>query len=204
MTQAPRPAPFFVGESTALDFLNSIATPRTVLYDWLETGPDLLDWMVTARLVTETEAASFRKPKARAELEDARHKIVAFRERFRGFIGDVCGRELADAAHPVIAEINTILARAPRFAQIEARAGLGTRPLALVDTHPMTGPRDLIVRLALAAAHLITEADFRYVRNCEGPTCSLYFLDISKNHKRRWCSMEVCGNRAKAAAHRKR
>ena len=72
MTQAPRPAPFFVGESTALDFLNSIATPRTVLYDWLETGPDLLDWMVTARLVTETEAASFRKPKARAELEDAR------------------------------------------------------------------------------------------------------------------------------------
>ncbi|MEL6323421.1 MAG: CGNR zinc finger domain-containing protein, partial [Pseudomonadota bacterium] len=37
----------------------------------------------------------------------------------------------------------------------------------------------------------------------EGPTCTLYFHDVSKNHKRRWCSMDICGNRAKAAAHRK-
>lgn len=204
MTQDPRPAPFFIGESPALDLLNSIAMPRTVLYDWLETGADLLDWMVAAGLVTEAEVAPFRKPEARAELDAARDEIVAFRERFRGFIGEACGHELAEATHPIIAEINAILARGPRIAQIEARPGPGTRPLALVETQPMAGPRDLIVRFAAAAAALLTEADFRYLRNCEGPSCTLYFLDISKNHKRRWCSMEVCGNRAKAAAHRKR
>jgi predicted RNA-binding Zn ribbon-like protein len=40
---------------------------------------------------------------------------------------------------------------------------------------------------------------FTLVRKCEGTTCTLWFLDVSKAHARRWCSMAVCGNRAKAA-----
>ena len=47
-------------------------------------------------------------------------------------------------------------------------------------------------------------ADFRLIRGCEGPVCTLLFLDRTKAHGRRWCSMAVCGNRAKAAAHRAR
>ncbi|MFI6324973.1 CGNR zinc finger domain-containing protein [Nonomuraea sp. NPDC050556] len=35
------------------------------------------------------------------------------------------------------------------------------------------------------------------VRKCANPECLLWFLDISKNGSRRWCSMEKCGNRAK-------
>ena len=37
------------------------------------------------------------------------------------------------------------------------------------------------------------------IRNCEHPECLLYFVDTSKSGKRRWCSMELCGNRQKAA-----
>ncbi|SFH60919.1 CGNR zinc finger domain-containing protein [Priestia megaterium] len=37
------------------------------------------------------------------------------------------------------------------------------------------------------------------IRNCEHPECRLYFVDTSKSGKRRWCSMELCGNRQKAA-----
>ena len=207
MTQNTRPAPFFVGENPALDFLNSVAMPRTMCYDWLETGPDLLDWLIAAELASEVELAPFRIAAAAPALEEARQEIVAFRERFRPFIEDVRGSQLTDAGHPVITEINTILARGACFLQITPATELDdptALPLILVDRHPLTDPRELITRIAIAAARLITEADFRYVRNCEGPTCTLYFLDISKNHKRRWCSMEVCGNRAKAAAHRKR
>lgn len=207
MTQDPRPAPFFIGESPALDFLNTVAMSRSVRYDWLESGADLLDWLVAAGLASEPEVAPFRNAGAANALEQARQDIIAFRERLRSFVDEVCGSELTNPGRPVIAEINAILARGARFLQIEATAGSGdpaARPLALVDKHPMTDPCDLIVRIATAAARLITEADFHYVRNCEGPTCTLYFLDISKNHKRRWCSMEVCGNRAKAAAYRKR
>ncbi|MFB4293526.1 CGNR zinc finger domain-containing protein [Nonomuraea sp. ATR24] len=35
------------------------------------------------------------------------------------------------------------------------------------------------------------------VRKCANPQCVLWFLDVSKNGSRRWCSMEVCGNRSK-------
>ncbi|MEE4015542.1 CGNR zinc finger domain-containing protein [Roseibium sp. FZY0029] len=207
MTQNTRPAPFFVAESPALDFLNSVAAPRSERYDWLETGPDLLDWLIAAGLASESELAPFRKVATASALEEARQEIVTFRERFRPFVEEVCGSQLTDAAHPVIAEINAILARGARFLEIAPATRSddpASQPLVLLDRHPLTEPRDLIVRIAFAAARLIAEADFRYVRNCEGPTCTLYFLDISKNHKRRWCSMEVCGNRAKAAAYRKR
>nr|WP_090396707.1 CGNR zinc finger domain-containing protein [Natribacillus halophilus] len=37
------------------------------------------------------------------------------------------------------------------------------------------------------------------IRECEHPECILYFVDTSKSGKRRWCSMELCGNRQKAA-----
>ena len=207
MAQDPRPARFFVGESPALDFLNSVAIPRNVRYDWLESGPDLLDWLVAAELASDSELTPFREPAAAPALEEARKEIVTFRERLRPFIEAISGGPLTEADHPILAEINAILARGPRFLRIAPAAAaedLASKPLALVDSHPLTEPRDLIVRIATAAARLITEADFRYVRNCEGPSCTLYFLDISKNHKRRWCSMEVCGNRAKAAAFRKR
>ncbi len=207
MTEGPRPAPFFIGESPALDFLNSVAMPRSVRYDWLETGPDLLDWFVAAGLASEVELAPFRKPTDASALEEARQEIVAFRERLRSFVAEASGSELSDARHPVIAEINEILARGARFLQIAPTMepdASNSRPLSITERHPLNDPSDLIVRIATAAARLIAEADFRYVRNCEGPSCTLYFLDISKNHKRRWCSMEVCGNRAKAAAYRKR
>ncbi|WP_288960950.1 CGNR zinc finger domain-containing protein [uncultured Sulfitobacter sp.] len=209
MTEGPRPAPFFIGESPALDFLNSVAMPRSVRYDWLETGPDLLDWLVAAGLASQVELAPFREAAAAAALEQARQEIVAFRERLRPFVAEASGRALGETSHPVIAEINAILGRGARFLQIAPApapepGASAARAFILTDSHPLSAPRDLIVRIAAAAARLIAEADFRYVRNCEGPSCTLYFLDISKNHKRRWCSMEVCGNRAKAAAHRRR
>ncbi len=58
------------------------------------------------------------------------------------------------------------------------------------DKIPDRQPQDFLLRIAAACAKFICEADFSYVRNCEGPTCTLYFHDVSKN-------------RAKAAAHRK-
>lgn len=52
-------------------------------------------------------------------------------------------------------------------------------------------------RCATEFAHLLAERPER-IRNCANPVCVLWFVDISKNGRRRWCSMEACGNRAKA------
>jgi predicted RNA-binding Zn ribbon-like protein len=62
----------------------------------------------------------------------------------------------------------------------------------------------LLQPIADAIADLICHADFRLIRDCEGPVCTLKFLDRTKAHGRRWCSMAACGNRAKVAAFRTR
>jgi predicted RNA-binding Zn ribbon-like protein len=51
--------------------------------------------------------------------------------------------------------------------------------------------------IALAAVRLFTEGDFDRIRECSGHACGWLFYDRSKNNRRRWCEMEVCGNRAK-------
>jgi predicted RNA-binding Zn ribbon-like protein len=51
--------------------------------------------------------------------------------------------------------------------------------------------------IARAAADLLASSDLALVRTCSSPTCQWFFLDTSKNHHRRWCSMKQCGNRAK-------
>ncbi len=51
--------------------------------------------------------------------------------------------------------------------------------------------------IALAAVRLFTEGDFHRIRECGGHACGWLFYDRSKNNRRRWCEMEVCGNRAK-------
>jgi len=51
--------------------------------------------------------------------------------------------------------------------------------------------------IARAAADLLASSDVALVRTCSSPACQWFFLDTSKNHRRRWCDMKVCGNRAK-------
>ena len=51
--------------------------------------------------------------------------------------------------------------------------------------------------IALGAVRLFTEGDFHRIRECGGHACGWLFYDRSKNNRRRWCEMEVCGNRAK-------
>ncbi len=58
--------------------------------------------------------------------------------------------------------------------------------------------------LAQAAADLLVSSDAELVKDCGDPTCRWLFLDVSKNHTRRWCDMKTCGNRMKARRHHAR
>ena len=65
-------------------------------------------------------------------------------------------------------------------------------------------PRRALARWAAALARFPQAAMLHQRRACAGAACTLVFLDGTRSHARRWCSMAVCGNRAKAAAHRAR
>jgi predicted RNA-binding Zn ribbon-like protein len=59
----------------------------------------------------------------------------------------------------------------------------------------------LLGLLATAASDLLCQCDFSLIKRCQNPPCTLFFYDTSKNHTRHWCSMSICGNRNKVAAH---
>jgi predicted RNA-binding Zn ribbon-like protein len=96
-----------------------------------------------------------------------------------------------------LAPLNRLLARDTGYFQLEAPPG---HNLQWRRERHWRRPEALLQPIAQAMGDLVCHADFRYVRRCEG--CMLWFLDVSRGHQRRWCSMAVCGNRAKAAAYR--
>jgi predicted RNA-binding Zn ribbon-like protein len=59
-------------------------------------------------------------------------------------------------------------------------------------------------KLAQSASDLLVSDDAKQVKGCGDPTCRWLFLDLSKNHTRRWCDMKTCGNRMKARRHQAR
>jgi predicted RNA-binding Zn ribbon-like protein len=203
------PAPLFVGGHPALDFLNSVASPRGEPVEWIGSGRDLLGWLVRAELVPPAVATRFRRPAARSEVERVAQRARELREWFRGFVQRHAGRPLAPPVVRALAPLNQLLARDAGYRQLEAiprpAPGRPTPAARVADWRRLrrwATPDALLQPIADALGDLVCDADFRYVRHCEGSGCTLWFLDGSKGHRRRWCSMAMCGNRAKAAMHR--
>jgi predicted RNA-binding Zn ribbon-like protein len=199
-----RPPPFFVGEHLAIDFLNTVATPQGALIEWLADGNDLVGWLQQAGAIDAAAAARMRGF-GRAALDEIARDAREFRHWLRGFVTARMGKPLRATAGAV-APLNQLLARNHSFPQVQAAGGDAERGrrLLLQRVHGWEAPAELLEPIATAAADLICNQDFRLIRACEGSACMLLFLDRTKSHARRWCSMAVCGNRAKVAAHRRR
>jgi predicted RNA-binding Zn ribbon-like protein len=66
-----------------------------------------------------------------------------------------------------------------------------------------TSLRQMLWPIARSAAELLVSEDLNQVKECaDDRGCGWLFLDTSRNQRRRWCSMESCGNRAKVRRHR--
>jgi predicted RNA-binding Zn ribbon-like protein len=191
-----------VGGHLALDFLNSIASPRDVPVEWLRDGRDLVDWLEQAKVIAADLAARFRQSKDQRALDGVAGKARELRDWLRGFVSRHIGKPLTTGAVKALGPLNELLAGDTSYPMVEAA---GSEPvLRLRRARRWESPDELLHPIVEAAADLVCSVDFRLIRRCEGPVCSLLFLDRTKAHGRRWCSMAVCGNRAKAAAHRVR
>jgi predicted RNA-binding Zn ribbon-like protein len=194
----------FIADSLGLDFLNSIATPVDTPVDWLDSGDGLLRWLAQARLVP---ADALGELKARAmpdELDEVADQARALREWFRGFVRKHMGRPLAPRALHELDALNRLLERDEAFSRISRhRHGDGNR-LELLRMRRWRSPESLLLPIGEALAKFVCEEDFANVKACGGHTCTLLFADRTRRRARRWCSMAICGNRAKQAAHRSR
>lgn len=192
----------FVGDAPGLDFLNSIATPIDTPVDWIADGEGLLDWLGQGGLVPAEALATMRGQALPGELDKVADQARHLREWFRGFVYRHKGRALMAADLAELDPLNRLLERDETFNRI-APAGGGT-PFTLQTARKWRTPEALLLPIGEALAKLVCTEDFSHVKACEGPACTLLFADHTRGHRRRWCSMAACGNRAKQAAHRHR
>ena len=203
-----RPAAILVAGAPALDFLNSIASPVDVPVEWIETGEDLLHWLAQANLVESGVLESIRASAGPGELDAIAVQARGLRDWFRGFVTAHMGKRLSREAIRELEPLNRLLARDDVYGQLvprrESANGEGVGGLEFVTDRRWRSPEALLLPVAKAMADLLTTADFSDVKGCEWHSCTLLFVDTTKGRMRRWCSMAVCGNRAKQAAHRER
>lgn len=196
MTRDRVPA-LFVGDHLALDFLNTRSAPAGVWTDWLGDGRDLVDWLEQAGAIEADVVGRFRSAGA---TDPVAERARALRAWLRGFVERHAGSELGPNVLAELAPLNALLAENDGYLQVEVLE----HRLRQRSARRWSSPDQLLQPIAEAIGDLVCHADFRLIRVCEGPACVLMFLDRSKAHGRRWCSMAMCGNRAKAAAHRAR
>jgi predicted RNA-binding Zn ribbon-like protein len=114
------------------------------------------------------------------------------------------GKALKVADLTDLEPLNQLLERDELFGQLVAHKRGKTTTLELRRVRRWRSPESLLLPLAEALAKFLAEENFSDVKACEGPTCTLLFADHTRGRSRRWCSMGICGNRAKQTAHRHR
>jgi predicted RNA-binding Zn ribbon-like protein len=201
MQQVPA---LFIADAQALDFLNSVATPIDVPIEWLDDGEGLLSWLGQAKLLAEPVLNQMRSQSSAGELNKVAEQARSLREWFRGFVERHRGRPLARHDLRKMERLNRLLERDDAFSQIAPVSGKEGDSFELRAMRRWDAPETLLLPIAETLARFVCSEDFTYVKACEGPSCTLLFSDHTRGRARRWCSMAICGNRAKQAAHRAR
>jgi len=178
-----------IGGHLALDLLNTVAVAYGQLTDSLQTDADVNQWLLQHAVASDPKALEIAGP-------DLIEKAHALREIIRELVSaKKAGTTLK------IDALNAYLQHGASYLQL---AKSEAKQYRIERVRQIESAEQLLAPIAEAAAELIALEDFSMVRKCESPDCVLWFYDRTKGHKRRWCSMAVCGNRHKVASFRKR
>jgi predicted RNA-binding Zn ribbon-like protein len=187
----------FVANRPILDLLNT----KPVLADGpTELLPDvrvLERWLIASGTVSSVkDKAAVRGWRNSAETEAFLKQLIAFRERLRDAVLRIERGMLPSDAF--LSEVNSLLLQYPRHTLLSKRDGKLTRETFV----EFRKPADLWAPIVDATADLLVEAESSRIRKCE--SCVVHFFDMSKKGSRRWCSMNICGNKLKVASYQRR
>jgi predicted RNA-binding Zn ribbon-like protein len=187
----------FIANRPILDFLNTKPVlpegPRELLPD----VHALERWLIASGIASSPKTRSLLRswrnsPAAAAFLSN----LIAFRERLRHAVSRIESGSLPSDSF--LAEVNALLLQYPLRTSLHRRNGKVVRE-SIFD--PRT-PSDFWFPIAEAAADLLSANQSSRLRKCE--SCVLHFFDTSRKGSRRWCSMNICGNKFKVAAYQRR
>ena len=182
--------PPLIAGRLALDFANTASSAHSLSWD------DFIAFLAKANVVTEGRAARLQslpltEPEAVASVLD---KILHLRESLLQIFSALVRKKTVQKS---LAEpINEIL----RITEGHDELVLSGQSWRLEYIAREQGLEWLLAAIARSAAELLVDGPETPVRRCANPRCRLFFYDDSRTHRRRWCSMAVCGNRQKVAS----
>jgi predicted RNA-binding Zn ribbon-like protein len=187
----------FLANRSILDFLNTKPVLADGPTELLSNFQALERWLIASGMATSPKTkAIVRSWRNSADATAFLEQLVAFRERLRKAVIQIeSGSSPADA---FLAEVNLLLLQYPRHTSLRKRNGKVIRETLFEPRKPA----DLWAPIIDATVDLLTEAESSRIRKCE--SCIVHFFDTSKKGSRRWCSMNICGNRLKVAAYQRR
>ena len=184
--------PLFVGDDLALDFINTRYGVGAAHRDCLVDDASVVAWLETAQVLPVGFEGT---PQGLLQL------ALELRESARALVSAAKSQGEADADTDT-SVVNLVLesGRASRHLEWDS----ASKAFRWVTQRGRGDAASLLEPIAQAVVSLLTDTPLERVRQCEAHDCTLLFQDLTKSHRRRWCSMAACGNRMKVAAFRSR
>src|SRR5262245_19289650 len=183
-----------IGNHLCLDFVNTKIMENGRPKDLLSEPIDIAAWAVAVKLLDVSPAEKLARPWQETRTLDEFEQVLGFRKILHALVEAIARSE--SVAPWILNAINAQLRKLNGYTEI-LTSDEGFTKRFVLEIHT---PSQLLAPVAEAAADLLCYGNPAYVKKCENPSCVLYFYDGTKNHSRRWCSMNVCGNRTKVAA----
>jgi predicted RNA-binding Zn ribbon-like protein len=172
----------FLGGRPVLDFLATIAERGTTDEEKLRAPRDLAGWAAQSGLTQDVMTVTPGELAVAVELREAAYRLLGAR---------------IDGTEPLAQDRDRINAAARRPRPVpQLRADGSVTRSGTVDA--------VLAALACDCLELVAGPDGERLRRCDGERCTRLFVDRSRGGRRRWCDMKGCGDRAKAAAYRRR
>jgi predicted RNA-binding Zn ribbon-like protein len=184
----------WLGNTPFLDFVNTEMVQEGQPVDLLLDARDLFEWFNRAGFRVETAAKVNNAQSAKELLNAAR----AYRRALRSALQIITTEGTIPSE--IVHKTNHFLLRRNRWCEL----GKASHGVVLCDHWTIEHPEDICSPIALSFAQFLSSADLSRVRKCKNPDCVLYFYDTSKSGTRAWCSLDICGNKLRVAAFRKR
>ena len=172
----------FIADHPVLDFVATVAERRTTRYEQLRSPEDLVAWIAQSGLVDDdvpVDEGGFRRA---VDVREAAFDLLS---------------GLIDGTGPdpdALAVVDAAAAGAPVTLHVDATGRL----------HRSGDLDAVLTELARDCLALFGSPDRAALHWCADAACTRPFIDRSRGHRRRWCGMKGCGDRAKAAAYRQR
>jgi predicted RNA-binding Zn ribbon-like protein len=178
----------------ALDFANTLdyRYDPDRLIDLLPSYERFLAFCLQSKVITVAQMRKLLHGLSGPDSQCVLKEVLEFREALYFLILSAVHGRRPDESH--LRALNRISSQAPALDEVVWHKRRFVRTVRDVTERP-DGPLWQVVSAALV---LITSPDIYNVRECSEKTCRWFFLDRSRNHSRRWCDMQLCGNRSKA------